>query len=342
MSMIRPKQIRLNAQHDLIVGGASPNFNGTVLSLGSNNQVLQVISGALQYGYFGRLRDGSGNLINDFTPATTPVNYLVFGNANTGSNPTLSVGGTDTNIGLTITTVGTGRVNLTNNLFPNSAIAAYSVLATQSTAGDLQAVTSPNNSGDHVLLFDDTNDVITWTPVASISGFNEIGVAAGTGGAFSGTQPLLSSTALSYTLQVSDGLRAVATNTAPMSIDLRLAFDALTQETNLSNVSFANDYIAYYSTANTAHRRITINQLRELISEVLYDEVVVTSGGPNLTLTGFFSQAPINVSSVTVFVNGLALRQSGWTVTGTDLTFVDSVNGYQIDTGDVVTARYES
>lgn len=48
MSQLRAKQIKLNAQHDLLVGGASGN--GSVLSLGSADQVLKVTAGgALAY-----------------------------------------------------------------------------------------------------------------------------------------------------------------------------------------------------------------------------------------------------------------------------------------------------
>jgi hypothetical protein len=70
------------------------------------------------------------------------------------------------------------------------------------------------------------------------------------------------------------------------------------------------------------------------------DETVVATGGANLTITGFFSNTPI-AASVIIFFNGLRLQDNGYTISGLDLTLVDSVNGYSAETSDQITANYQ-
>jgi hypothetical protein len=70
------------------------------------------------------------------------------------------------------------------------------------------------------------------------------------------------------------------------------------------------------------------------------DEFVVVTPAANLTVTGFFSHTPI-MASISVFFNGLRLKNSGWSVSGMDLTLVDSVNGYTTDVGDELAAIYQ-
>lgn len=70
------------------------------------------------------------------------------------------------------------------------------------------------------------------------------------------------------------------------------------------------------------------------------NEFVVVTPAANLTIPGFFSNAPI-AGSVIVFFNGLRLRASGYTVSGVDLTLVDSVNGYTTDISDVISSEYQ-
>ncbi|MCS7316828.1 MAG: hypothetical protein NZZ41_00700 [Candidatus Dojkabacteria bacterium] len=350
MSLIRPKQLGLNAQGDLIIGGVGPNFNGTILSLGLANQVPTSNGTTLTYTFIGRLRDGSGNLISDFTAATTPVNNLVFGNANTGSPPTIGVAGTDANIGLNITTVGTGRVNLTGNLFPNATAPAFSVFATQSTAGDLQIVTATPGV-DRVLYFDNTANQIEWRSVTGLFGFNQINVSSTSGGGFSGTQPLLSSASTTYTYEVFDGLRVQSNNTSPLRIRTGLGFGSLTQITNPStDVDPANDRLAFLD-ADAAtldvHRSITFDQLFSLIpgNDWGFSEYVETgAGGANFTVNNFFNPAHVPTiidDSIEIYFNGVKLRRTGWTRSGANLTLVDAVNGYSLENGDVLNSVYQ-
>lgn len=352
MSLLRPKQIGLSSQGAIIVGGPGPNFNGTNLSLGLTNQIPTSNGVTLVYEFLGRLRDDSGNLISDFTADTAPVNYLNFSNANTGGNPVISSAGSDTDIGLTISTVGTGRVNLTNNLFPNTAAPPFSVLATQGTSGDLQIVTVPALPVvDRVLFYNSTTTTIEWAPISTVfTAFDQINVTIGTGGSFTGTEPLLASTSTDFTLTLIDGLRVISSNTSPQSITIGLSIGSmLTISDPLLDVDTAFDRIAFFDASAgppALHRSMTFDEFFQLIpgNDFGNDEFVVTTGGSNLTIPSFFnaSAAPTIVDdSITVYFNGVALRRTGWTRTGTSLTLVDAVNGYSADTGDVISASYQ-
>ncbi|NJO61064.1 MAG: hypothetical protein HC836_23220 [Richelia sp. RM2_1_2] len=87
---------------------------------------------------------------------------------------------------------------------------------------------------------------------------------------------------------------------------------------------------------------ITINELLESanVGAVGEDEAVAV-GGVNESFVGFFTNTPITDAAITVFFNGLALRSTGWTRSGTTLTLVDSVNSYSTEAGDVISSRYE-
>jgi hypothetical protein len=69
------------------------------------------------------------------------------------------------------------------------------------------------------------------------------------------------------------------------------------------------------------------------------DEFIVVTAGANLSIPNFFTTAPI-ATSVIVFFNGLRLQNTGYTVSGTTLALIDSVNGYQTDVGDQITSNY--
>jgi hypothetical protein len=58
------------------------------------------------------LRDGSNNIVVESAPAASGVNRMVLTNAATGGAPAVSVAGSDTNIGLTVATKGSGTFTL--------------------------------------------------------------------------------------------------------------------------------------------------------------------------------------------------------------------------------------
>jgi hypothetical protein len=109
------------------------------------------------------IASSSGNSISFYTAATTTsdgsrqfnilaltnaVNYLQVVGSTTGNSPILSAQGTDTNIDLTLTPKGTGRVNITTSIKPkvNSAVTVTSPLAWDSTSFDQYALTGLANA----------------------------------------------------------------------------------------------------------------------------------------------------------------------------------------------------
>ena len=67
------------------------------------------------------------------------------------------------------------------------------------------------------------------------------------------------------------------------------------------------------------------------------EEVVVT-GTVDYSFT--FTDAADAMGEVSVFFNGMKLRKTGFSITGTTLALVDSVNGYSAETGDVLVVSY--
>lgn len=63
-------------------------------------------------------------------------------------------------------------------------------------------------------------------------------------------------------------------------------------------------------------------------------------GGANESFTNFFTAAPI-AETVTVYFGAVKLKNSGYTISGTTLILVDSVNKYSTDAGDVISATYQ-
>lgn len=95
---------------DIIVGDTTANTLKT-LAVGANYMILGVDStGAVSYNYSTQLRDSTGNLVVQTTGSTTPVNFMGVENADTGNNIVISTGtsGTDTNVGITLSPLGTG------------------------------------------------------------------------------------------------------------------------------------------------------------------------------------------------------------------------------------------
>ena len=66
------------------------------------------------------IRDDSDNEQLIFQKTPSAVNYLEITNQATGSNPKISANGSDTNVGLDITTKGSGNVSVTAHLIPGA------------------------------------------------------------------------------------------------------------------------------------------------------------------------------------------------------------------------------
>ena len=131
-------------------------------------------------------------------------------------------------------------------------------------------------------------------------------------------------------------------NSSTNTLQIGLGFDGLTLITDpLTEVDPSNDYLAFYDVSDDVHTTIGIDQLFELLPGNDFGQSEATAvGGANESFTGFFTNTPTSNNTITVFFNGVALRQTGWTRTGNDLTLVDSVNGYSTEAGNIISARY--
>jgi hypothetical protein len=94
--------------NDILIGNTGNTLNK--LAKGSNNTYLGVnaTTGNLTYMYISNLRDTNGNLVASSTGISGAENWLVFKNAIVDSAPTITVGGTNTNLDLFIEPIGTG------------------------------------------------------------------------------------------------------------------------------------------------------------------------------------------------------------------------------------------
>ncbi|KKK54430.1 hypothetical protein LCGC14_3084830, partial [marine sediment metagenome] len=327
--------------------------------------------------------------------------------------------GADTNINLELTSKGTGRLKLDGTLWPDAGVAARSILATQNGApDDLVAVTSPDGSGDQVLIYNDTTNVFEWVVETDV-GANAFGIVIGDtgtatadttfdiltiiGGEVITTSADASTDSLTIDLDI-NGLVTVTPDVSPSDEiviydvsagghrkttvgDLThatvLAFrivlgdtgtatsettdtltiaggegivttatdnpEVLTVDLDINGLIAitpaiaSGDSIVVYDTSAAAHVKVTVNQFFDDldIGVVRYDDVSAT-GGANEAFVAFFSFTPLSDAVVTVFFNGLALRDTGWTRSGTTLTLVDAVNGYSTEAGDIISARYET
>lgn len=139
--------------------------------------------------------NGAGNngLVVDMTSGATLANYVTVSPKVAGSSPVVAASGTDTNIDLTFTPKGSGRVNITTSIAPkvSSTTSVASPLAWNSTSFDTYALTalanaltisadantSPADGQKMVFRFKDngTARTLTWTTGATRA-FRAIGV----------------------------------------------------------------------------------------------------------------------------------------------------------------------
>jgi hypothetical protein len=93
------------------------NVVGTGFISTALNSDLDTNSFDIQFDDATGIRDDSDNEQLIFQKNTTAVNYFEMTNAATGNNPALSVAGDDTNVGMEITTKGTGLVKFNDAIY---------------------------------------------------------------------------------------------------------------------------------------------------------------------------------------------------------------------------------
>lgn len=94
--------------------------------------------------------DTSGNLLLEFNPAASAVNYLEIANSATGSPVVISTNGSDTNVGLNINALGSGTVTInsplavTNNITTTGSITSTGNVVTGNSTLATTGITSPS------------------------------------------------------------------------------------------------------------------------------------------------------------------------------------------------------
>lgn len=301
---------------------------------GLTNQVLvgQGASSDATWNYVDNLYDSNGNIIVDGVGSATPVNNLRITSADTGGNVGIETIGTDLNIDLDITAKNTGRISLDGTSWP-AAVAPIRSIPIAVASGDLDWISAPDGGGDQVLIYNDATNLFEWTVASNIGG-----PAWGTINADSGSS--IADTT-SDTITISGGVAIITTATDdPETLTIDFNIPELTAETVIDP---AVDYVVVYDASAVAHRKVLITNLPGGAgggNDVDEDEVTAT-GSANEVFVAFFSNTPVSDSVITVFFNGLRLKTTGWSRSGTTLTMVDAVNGYATESGDVISARYE-
>ena len=110
----------------------------------------------------------------------------------------------------------------------------------------------------------------------------------------------------------------------------------------VTTVSSDSSYVIVYRSTTDENVRVSLTDVVDNTIGLAAWASANAVGAANETFTGFFATAPINIDEVVVYFNGLALKRGGWTISGTNLTLVDSVNGYSTEAGDVITSYYRS
>lgn len=408
-----------------IIDGANDVVVGHDDSTDHSNQVLigQDASGGKVTALWDYLEDlrasTTGELIIDGIGVGSAVNHLKVTNSITGNPVLVESVGADTNINLELTAKGTGRLKLDGTLWPDAGVTARSILVTQNGApDDLVAITSPDGSGDQVLIYNDTTNVFEWVVTTTIGG-NAFGVVTGDSGtatadttsdtlniiggeaiitaasdgpetltidldinglaiatpAVVGTDELVifdvsagghrkinvseiaSSTVEAFRVVTGDtgtataeqddtldiaggeGIVTVAADN-PESLTIDLDIEGLI---TITPAVASGDSFVIFDASTSTHVKVTVNQFFDDldIGVVKYDDASAT-GGANEVFAAFFSFTPLSDAAITISFNGLTLRDTGWTRSGTTLTLVDAVNGYSTESGDIISSRYET
>ncbi len=110
-----------------------------------------------------KILDTNGNEEIIFTATASAVNELTIANAATGTSPTISATGSDTNISLTIAPKGTGDVNVDADTLRIGDSNADATITTNGT-GDLTLSTNAGSNSGTIKIFDAANGNIEITP----------------------------------------------------------------------------------------------------------------------------------------------------------------------------------
>jgi hypothetical protein len=128
-----------SAVNEVTITNAATTDNPTIQASGGDTNIdLNVLpkgTGGINIGT--KIIDANGNEQLILFPVASAVNYLQIANNSTGANPTISVAGDDTNIGIDFTPKGTGKIKLGVLNMPTADGTAGQILNTDAS-GNLQ------------------------------------------------------------------------------------------------------------------------------------------------------------------------------------------------------------
>lgn len=147
----------------LAATGGDTNIDATLKGKGTGKVILgQATSTGVQFAADQALLDSSANELVKFTKASSAVNELTVANAATGSAPSVSASGGDTDINLTLTPKGAGFVNVSAGGFQARGTAAVTATTGGGTTGLIPAGAS------FVVVTSDSADKQISLPAASV------------------------------------------------------------------------------------------------------------------------------------------------------------------------------
>jgi hypothetical protein len=249
-----------------------------------------------------------------FVWATATVNAYGFINGNSGSSSasgedTLDIVGT---LGITTVAADGSPDSLTISTSINTGSALYNNVGAGSVQLGIQGPTVGT-----LLQANGASSEATWT-----------------------TYTLPTSVGAAGTFLQSDGTNIVtSTVVLPTSASAPGALVVNSNNTVTDTMAATAGQVLFYNGTTVGFAALPYSDLTGTPTDGENETVVVTPSA-NQTFTGFFSNTPI-AGSISVFFNGLRLRDSGWSVAGLNLSLVDSVNGYTTDVNDVIAAIYQ-
>jgi hypothetical protein len=123
--------------------------------------------------------------------------------------------------------------------------------------------------------------------------------------------------------------------------------DGLELTFNAGNVNFSDlaetgtpaaDGFLRWNTAGTGIEYVSAASLKTLLGVTIHAEEE-SAGAATANAEVTLANAPV-AGSVSVFINGVKLKKTGFSVTGSVVALVDSVNGYAADESDTISVSY--
>lgn len=141
-------------------------------------------------------------------------------------------------------------------------------------------------------------------------------------------------------LTSANGAITVTGGTDSVLADVALTFNAGSVNfSDLAQTGTKADGFLKWNTETSALEYVAVSALKTALGVTIHAEedfTPATAANASVTL----AHTPVD-GSVAVFINGVKLRKTGFTVTGTTVSVDDAINGYGVETGDVVSVSYD-